>query len=80
LPFGRVPSEKRRKRGQQENDDDQQHELGPVEEHSALAVVLDLVERGHAVGYVVAPVPGLQRGHPERFAVSPETIMLIIIL
>jgi len=71
LPLGRVPSEKRRKSGQQEDDDDQQHELGPAEEHSALAVILDLVERGNAIGYVVAPVPGLQRGHPQRFAVPP---------
>lgn len=68
LPFGRVPSDERGERGQQEHDDDQQDEFGPVEEHAALAVVLDLVERGHAVRYVVAPVPGLQRGHPQRLA------------
>lgn len=70
LPFGREPSDERGERGQQEHDDGQQDELGPVEEHAALAVVLDLVERGHAVRYVVTAVPGLQRGHPQRLAVK----------
>lgn len=63
LSFGRVPPEKCGERRQQEHDDDEQDEFGPVKEHAALAVVLDLVERGHSIRYVVAPVPGLQRGH-----------------
>lgn len=59
LPFCRVPAEERGECGQQEHDNDEQDQLGPVQEHAALAVVLDLVERGHSVRYVVAPVPGL---------------------
>lgn len=73
LPFGRIPADKRRKGGQQEHDDGQQDEFGAVQEHAALPVVFDLVERGHSFRYVVAPVPGLHRRHPQRLAVVPGT-------
>lgn len=59
LPFGRVSSDERGERGQQKHDDGQQDEFGPVQEHSALAIVLDLVESGHSVGDVVTPMTGL---------------------
>lgn len=63
FPSGSVSADQRGEHGQQEHDDGQENELGPVQEHAALPVVLDLVERSHPVRYVVAPVPGLQRGH-----------------
>lgn len=69
LKFGRVSSDERGERGQQEHDDGQQDEFGLVQKHSALAIVLDLVESGHSVGDVMAPVAGLHRGHSQRFAI-----------